>query len=156
MPRRPTAKATGVWERDVGSNVWWIRYRVNGVLKREKVGRRSDTIALYQRRKSEIRAGARLPENLRTGSVKFRALAEEVVSFSQKHHRDRRNIESRLRKILPAFGDRYADQIKPFEIDDWLAKNTNTPPACTLFTLRRTPRDVQRKTRGRVVRYSFS
>ena len=49
MPRRPTAKATGVWERDVGSNVWWIRYRVNGVLKREKVGRRSDAIALYQR-----------------------------------------------------------------------------------------------------------
>jgi hypothetical protein len=29
-------------------------YRVNGVLKREKVGRRSDAIALYQRRKSEI------------------------------------------------------------------------------------------------------
>lgn len=48
------------------------------------------------------------------------------MSFSQKHHRDRRNIESRLRKILPAFGDRYADQIKPFETDDWLAKNTNT------------------------------
>jgi hypothetical protein len=77
--------------------------------------------SLYQRRNSEIRAGAKLPENLRTGSVKFRALAEEVVSFSQKHHRDRRNIESRLRKILPAFGDRYADQIKPFEIDDWQA-----------------------------------
>lgn len=133
MPRRPTAKATGVWERDVGSNVWWIRYRVNGVLKREKVGRRSDAIALYQRRKSEIRAGAKLPQNLRTGSVKVRALAEEVLSFSQKHHRDRRNIESRLRKILPAFGDRYADQIKPFEIDDWLAKNTNTPATANRY-----------------------
>src|SRR5277367_6475124 len=28
-------------------------------------------------------------------------------------------------------------------------------PPVPLFTLRRTPRDVQRKTRGRVVRYSF-
>jgi hypothetical protein len=98
-------------------------YRVNGVLKREKVGRRSDAIALYQRRKSEIRAGAKLPENLRAASVRFRVLAEEVVSFSQKHHRDRRTIKSRLKKILPAFGDRYAGQIKPAELDDWLARN---------------------------------
>ncbi|MFL6427927.1 MAG: phage integrase central domain-containing protein, partial [Acidobacteriaceae bacterium] len=55
------------------------------------------------------------------------------MSFSQKHHRDRRNIESRLRKMLPAFGDRYADQIKPFEIDDWLAKNTNTPATANRY-----------------------
>jgi integrase len=133
MPRRPTTRATGVWERDAGSNVWWIRYRVNGVLKREKVGRRSDAIALYQRRKSEIRAGAKLPENFRAASVRFRALAEEVVSFSQKHHRDRRTVESRLRKILPAFGDRYADQIKPVELDDWLARNTNTPATANRY-----------------------
>jgi hypothetical protein len=75
----------------------------------------------------KIRAEAKLPRNLRAASVRFRGLAEEVVSFSQKHHRDRRNIESRVRKILPAFGNRYADQIKPVELDDWLARNTNTP-----------------------------
>jgi hypothetical protein len=54
MPRRPTTRATGVLEGDAGSNVWWIRYRVNGVLKREKVDRRGDAIALYDRRKSKI------------------------------------------------------------------------------------------------------
>ena len=32
----------------VGTNVWWIRYRVTGVLKREKVGRRSDAIAVFK------------------------------------------------------------------------------------------------------------
>ncbi len=56
MPRKPTAKATGVWEKDPGSGVWLIRYRAAGKLKREKIGRRSDAIALYQQRKSELRA----------------------------------------------------------------------------------------------------
>lgn len=36
MPRKSTAKATGVWEKERG--VWWIRYRAVGKLKREKSG----------------------------------------------------------------------------------------------------------------------
>jgi hypothetical protein len=27
----------GLWEREPGSDIWWIRYRVDGVLKRGKV-----------------------------------------------------------------------------------------------------------------------
>jgi integrase len=126
MPRTSSARARGVWERDAGSGVWWIRYRVNGVLKREKVGRKSDAIALYQRRKSEIRAGVKLPDNFRSASVPFRTLADEILRFSQKHHRDRRTVESRLKKIVLAFGHRPAEQIRPADIDEWLAKNTKT------------------------------
>ncbi len=37
MPRKREA-VRGLWEREPGSNIWWIRYRVDGVLKREKVG----------------------------------------------------------------------------------------------------------------------
>jgi hypothetical protein len=44
----------GVYERDPGSGVWWIQYKQGSVRKREKVGRRSDAIALYQQRKSEM------------------------------------------------------------------------------------------------------
>jgi hypothetical protein len=83
-------------------------------------------MALYQKRKSEARAGAKLPENLRAAAVRFKTLAEEVLKFSEKHHRDRRTIESRLKQILPDFGERIADQIKPAEIDAWLARNTKT------------------------------
>ena len=68
-------KATGVWERDAGSNVWWIRYRADGVLRREKVGRKSDALALYQKRKSELRAGIKLPENMRHSSIRSRCCA---------------------------------------------------------------------------------
>jgi hypothetical protein len=36
-------KVRGLRERESGSGVWWIRYRgVDGVLRREKVGRKSD------------------------------------------------------------------------------------------------------------------
>jgi hypothetical protein len=100
MPRRSEAKTTGLWEREPGSGVWWIRYRSNGVLKREKVGRKGDALALYQKRKTELRAGMKLPENFRTATVRFRVIAEEIRNFSKKHHRDQRNLESRLKKTL--------------------------------------------------------
>ena len=61
MPRRAAVKTPGVWEKDPGSNVWWIRYRVGGVLKREKVGRKGDAIDLYRKRKADYRAGIKLP-----------------------------------------------------------------------------------------------
>ena len=80
MPRRPKVKATGVWEKEPGSGVWWIRYRAEGKLKREKVGRRSDAIDLYRQRKSDIRAGVKLPANLRTKGIKFSEIAEEAES----------------------------------------------------------------------------
>ncbi len=36
MPRRSFARATGVWEKEPGSGIWWVRYRENGVLHPEK------------------------------------------------------------------------------------------------------------------------
>ena len=59
------AKVRGVYERDLGSGIWWIRFTDNGKIRRERVGRRSDAIALYQKRKADARAGIMLPSNLR-------------------------------------------------------------------------------------------
>lgn len=126
MPRRSPAKVTGVWEKVPGSGVWWVRYRENGILHREKVGRKSDALALYQKRKSEIRAGAKLPENMRRASIRFGQLVEDIRHYSEKHHRDQGHIESRLKRILPDFENRLADQIKPEDIDAWIARNTET------------------------------
>src|SRR5277367_6096565 len=133
MPRKSTVRATGVWERVPGSGIWWVRYRINGVLKREKVGRKSDAIALYQKRKAEHRAGTKLPNNLRNASVRFRVIADEITQYSEKHHRDRRNIDGRLKRILADFGDCAADQIKPADIDGWLAANTKTPATANRY-----------------------
>jgi integrase len=133
MPRTSSAKVTGVWEKVSGSGIWWIRYRENGVLHREKVGRKSDAIALYQKRKSEIRAGAKLPENMRRASIRFGQLADDIRRYSEKHHRDQSHITSRLKRILPDFANRLADQIKPEEIDAWIARNTETPATANRY-----------------------
>jgi len=110
----------GVWEKVAGSGIWWIRYRVEGKLKREKVERKGDAIALYQLRKSQTRAGKKLPSNLRNAGVRFCEFTDAILAYSASHHRDTRNIKSRIERVLPDFGERVAESIKPEEIDAWL------------------------------------
>ena len=54
--------ARGIYERPEGSGIWWILYYVDGKRRREKVGRKSDAIKLYQSRKADALAGRKLPE----------------------------------------------------------------------------------------------
>jgi len=126
-------RVTGVWEKAAGSGVWWIRYRVDGKLKREKVGRKGAAIALYQQRKSEVRAGKKLPTNLRNAGVKFKELADAILVFSASHHRDTKNIRIRLAKISAEFGERVADSILPEEIDGWLSATCKTPATANRY-----------------------
>jgi len=126
LPLRSQARITGAWEKVPDSGIWWIRYRENGALHLEKVGRKSDALALYQKRKSEIRAGAKLRENVRPASIRFGQLAEDIRRYSEKHHRDQSDIESRLKRILSDSENRLADQIKPEDINGWIARNTQT------------------------------
>jgi hypothetical protein len=58
----------GVFENPEGSGIWWIHYYAAGKRHREKVGRKSDAIKLYQSRKADAVAGRKLPE-LRNSKV---------------------------------------------------------------------------------------
>jgi hypothetical protein len=127
MPRKDQTRVRGVWEKVPGSGIWWIRYRIEGKLKREKVGRKGDAIDLYRQRKSDARAGAKLPSNLRNAGVKFKELADAVLVYSASHHRDTKNIKIRLAKIRSDFDELIADKVKPEEIDAWLTAHTGTP-----------------------------
>jgi site-specific recombinase XerD len=125
--RKEEIRIRGIWERVPGSGVWWIRYRdADGKLHREKVGRKGHAVDLLNKRRNDKRIGVKLPDNLRSGGLKFKVLLDDVETFSKAHHKDQRNILSRLRRIRPDFEERIADQIKPEEIDLWLAKNTNS------------------------------
>ena len=42
----------GVYEKPEGSGIWWIHYYAAGRRHREKVGRKSDAMKLYQARKA--------------------------------------------------------------------------------------------------------
>lgn len=134
MPRKSTAKATGVWEKDLGSGVWWIRYRAAGKLKREKVGRRSDAIALYQQRKSELRAGAKLPPNMRTKGSTFSEIATDAENWYVNHgKKDLRTVKNRMKRLVKEFGAQAADQISPAQIDQWISKQDWSPATCNRY-----------------------
>ena len=45
MARKMVRKERGVFEKVPGSDIWWIRFKVDGVEHREKVGRRGDAIS---------------------------------------------------------------------------------------------------------------
>jgi hypothetical protein len=134
MPRKTTAKATGVWEKEQGSGVWWIRYRAEGKLKREKVGRKSDAIALYQQRKSELRAGVKLPSNLRAKGSTFLEIATEAENWYISHgKRDIRTVKIRMKRLIKEFGSQSADQISPARIDLWISKQDWSPATCNRY-----------------------
>jgi site-specific recombinase XerD len=118
----------GVWERVPGSGVFWVRFRdADGKLRREKAGRKGDAIDLFRKRTEERRVGVKLPENLRAVGVRFGTLCDDILVYSEAHHRDQRNITGRVAIIRPDFEGRQADSIKPEGIDQWLTRNTKTP-----------------------------
>jgi hypothetical protein len=78
-----SAPLRGLWEREPGSGVWWIRYRdADGKLHREKVGRKSDAEALLNKRRNDRRVGKKMPENIRTAPIKFDKLANYITEAS--------------------------------------------------------------------------
>lgn len=129
MPhQQEETKIRGLWERDPGSGVWWIRYRDSeGKLRRKKVGGKKAAEMALNTARSKRQEGTALPSNLRNRGIKFKELADGIETFSAAHHRDQRNILSRLKRIRADFDDRVADSIKPEDIDAWLTKNTSTP-----------------------------
>jgi site-specific recombinase XerD len=118
-------RVRGVYEREPGSGVWWIRFTDRGKIRREKVGRRSDAIALYQKRKAESRAGVKLPENLRHKGIRVKDICDQAVAWYTAHGRkDFRTFKSRTNVIIAALGDRVADEMTPQDIDGWLGTHT--------------------------------
>ena len=72
MPRkRAVRKERGVFEKVPCSDIWWIRYKIDGVEHREKVGRFSDAADLYRIRRADALRGAKLPAKMKKRGVKF-------------------------------------------------------------------------------------
>ena len=81
---------------------------------REKVGRRSDALALYQKRKADVRRKVKLPELVRGKTVTFGQLSEMAKTHlaSSDHYRTKDSIPKK------PFGARTASAITPQEIDE--------------------------------------
>jgi hypothetical protein len=116
--------------KPVRSDAWWINYYVAGRRHREKVGTRGKAVALYQKRKSNARAGIKLPESLRVRkAVLFSDLAKDAMVYSKAHKRSHRGDLSNLNSLLPVFGKMSAEDITQQKIAAYLNSRTDLKPA---------------------------
>ena len=82
MANRHEVKQRGVFEKKVGSGIWWIQYfDSEGLRHREKVGRKSAALMLYQKRRTEISEGKKLPVLRNTPVVRFDEIAADAIEY---------------------------------------------------------------------------
>lgn len=117
-------KLRGIYEREPGSNIWWIRYAdATGRIRREKAGTKGAAIKLYQKRKTEVLQGKKLPENLRAPLVAFAELTKDALAYSKSHKRSYGDDVIHMEKVLATFRGRSAESITPRELERFLAQN---------------------------------
>jgi integrase len=110
----------GVYEMPAESGIWWINYYIEGRRFREKVGRRSDAITLYQRRKTDARMGVKMPEVRARRAVLFEEIAADALVYSKEHKASYPGDRSTVGKLLPVFGKVPLDDITPQTIKAYL------------------------------------
>jgi integrase len=127
---RKNNKVRGVYEKVSGSGIWWIRYAdADGRIRREKVGNRGAALKLYQKRKTQVLQGEKLPENFRAKSVLFSVLADNALEWSKAHKLSYDHDKYRMAKIKEALGNRPAESITPQEFERWIAEHEDWTPA---------------------------
>ena len=122
----------GVYEKPEGSGIWWIHYYAAGKRHREKVGRKSDAIKLYQSRKADATAGRKLPELRDSKVVRFSELIDDALEFVIDH-KDRRSYVSKAEIVRKAFGSTPAAEITPQELERWLRSHCKTPATANRY-----------------------
>jgi integrase len=131
MPRKITKKAIGVYEKDPGSGIWWIRFKVNGVSRREKIGRRGDAIAAYRDRKTAILRGEKLPATLKNRGIKFSEIGQAAIDwYKRTGKKDLRTFEGRMRILMASpLGGKPANDIDHEMIERWINEHDGWSPA---------------------------
>ena len=114
-------KQRGVFEKLSGSGVWWIQYfDTAGRRRREKVGAKSLAIRLVEKRRSDARAGLKMPDNLRARPITFAEIAERALVYSKANKRSAGHDVLRMPALVAEFGNRSAEDITRGDIQKWL------------------------------------
>lgn len=116
-------KQRGVFEKERGSGVWWIRYFDQfGKKRREKAGSKSVAIKLYGKRKQQVLEGKKLPEAFRQPSVNFNQLLDDAVAYSKRNKRSYKTDVPRLARVKEWFGFHPVEELTPKKIEIVLAR----------------------------------
>ncbi len=117
-------KIRGVYEKVLGSGVWWVRYADStGRIRREKVGNKGAAIKLYQKRKTQVLQGVKLPENFKAKLVEMSVLIHDALEHCRNNNRGFAQDRLRLLTILREFGNRTAASVTPQDVERWLVGN---------------------------------
>jgi hypothetical protein len=122
----------GLFEHPEGSGIWWIHYYAEGKRHREKVGRKSDTIKLYQARKADAAAGRKLPELRNRKVVTISELIDDALEFVA-NHKDNRNYKSKAEIVREDLGSRHAAEPTSQELERWLREHCKTPATANRY-----------------------
>lgn len=123
----------GIYEKVSGSGVYYIRYAdASGRIRREKAGLKSAAIKLYQKRKTEVLQGKKLPENLRARPISFSELADDALDYSKEHKKSYVDDKVRMAKLKEWIGERSAESLTPQEIEQWLSDKSQRLKSATL------------------------
>lgn len=96
--------ARGVYEKVLGSGVWWVRHMDSeGRMRREKCGSKSAAISLYKKRAAAANEGRKLPE-LRDRTVRFGEICDDYSVYARKHNLGWRADLDRISILKAAFG----------------------------------------------------
>jgi integrase len=116
----------GVFEHPPNSEIWWINYYTDK-RHREKVGRKSDAIELYRKRKADYRAGVKIPDLRRQKVILFSKLIDDAIEFAKAHNSDFKKYISRGEIVRRKLGPLPVDEITPQVISRWLAAHCDSP-----------------------------
>jgi integrase len=106
---------------------------VGGKQHREKIGRKSDAIVLYQKRKVDALRDRKLPELRPAKVTSFGDLAVASVDYAKTHLKTWPDYDWKERALREPFGSRPAVEIKPEEIDRFLSKHCKTAATANRF-----------------------
>ena len=117
-------KVRGVFEKIPGSGVWWIQYfDTTGRRRRERIGAKSAAIKVVEKRRTDVRVGVKMPENLRARAVTFKELADRALVWSRAEKKSYYDDELRIKPLIAEFGNQPAEQITAGDIRRWLNSN---------------------------------
>jgi len=131
MNSREVRKVRGVFEKEPGSGVWWIRFiDAEGALRRESVGSKSAAIDLYRKRKTDAMEGKKLPKKLRARVVMFSELADDYLAHAKANNEGWKADKDRIATLTAAFGNRpaaipIADLREWFNAQEWKPSTFN-------------------------------
>ncbi len=131
--KRVKHRDRGVFEKEPGSGVWWVRYTdEGGRLHREKVGPKGLAKQVYRKRKTQIREGKFFPEQIRRKETALAAAIDDYLDRKENQLRHFYHYRRHGRNWKEALGSRTLRSIQPADIEAYVTERAKKVAPATV------------------------